>query len=92
MGRRSRGYVRIVGPNIARAIETDAVTCNHCNAIVETHDRITGKALSSVLVHCHGCDKHICVKCAEQPKCVPLEKKIEQIEASARLRAQIGVP
>jgi cytidine deaminase len=90
MGRRSRGYARIFDPARPRAVEMDTTTCAHCNGIVHMHDA-NGKALSGVLVHCHQCDSNICVPCAECARCSPFEKKLEQFEASARLRAQIGV-
>ena len=85
MSRRSRGYARIFDPALARPIEMDTTRCNHCGAIVHMHDR-QGRALSGVLVHCHGCDRPICIRCAETPKCVPLEKRIEAMEARDRFR------
>lgn len=84
-----RGYAVIGDLAHDRVREADTCTCNHCNAIVMMHDR-QGKPRANVLVHCHGCDRHICVRCAETPKCVPLEKRIEMIESRARLRAAIG--
>ena len=86
---RPRGYAVISDPALARPIERDTVTCNHCNAIVFCHDK-QGRALHGVLVHCHGCGREICVKCAEQPKCTPLEKRLALIESRARLRSAVG--
>lgn len=91
MGSRSTGYARILDPALPRALESDTTTCAHCNGIVHMHDLKTGTALNNVLVHCHQCDRHICVPCAEKAKCTPFEKKLEAIEARARLRAAIGV-
>ena len=85
MSRRSRGYARIFDPALAKPIERDTMTCGHCNAVVHMHD-LNGTPLSGVLVHCHGCDRHVCVRCAETPKCVPLEKRLEAMEARERLR------
>lgn len=90
MTARRRGYARIYDPERPYPIEMDTTTCNHCNAVVHMHDR-DGKALSGVLVHCHGCDKHICVPCAEQARCMTIEQRIERMEARGRLLAAMGI-
>lgn len=82
------GYARIVSDGKVIA-EAATVTCAHCQRIVHMHDR-AGRARQGVLVHCYQCDADTCVPCAETGRCTPFEKRLEQIEARARLRAQIG--
>lgn len=85
-----RGYARVLDPALGKPQEADTVTCAHCQRIVHMHDLKTGKRLSGVLVHCHGCDRAVCVPCAEQAKCVMIEQRVERIEARGRLLAAMG--
>lgn len=84
-----RGYAVMNDPALARPVERDTVTCNHCQRVVFVHDK-AGRALHGVLVHCHQCDANVCVPCAERARCAPFDKRLEQIEARSRLRAKIG--
>ncbi len=92
MSRHSLGYAREVDRFDGKVLaESDTITCEHCNCVVHMHDRKTGQKLNNVLVHCKQCDKYICVPCAEKARCAPFEKKLEELDARARLFAAIGV-
>lgn len=88
MSARANGYAVIVDPDARHALESDTVTCSHCQRIVALHDK--GRRLESVVVHCHQCDKYICVPCAESARCEPFEKKLEELEGRSRLFAAAG--
>ena len=87
---RANGSLIITDPNAPHALEADTYTCAHCNSIIVLHDR-NGARLNGVAVHCYQCDSLMCVRCAEQMRCTPFEKKLEAIEARDRLRAAAGL-
>jgi hypothetical protein len=86
---RANGSLLIVDPNAPRAREADTSTCSHCQRVIVLHDE-QGKRRENVAVHCHGCDKVICVPCAETARCEPFERKLEAIEGRSRLFAALG--
>lgn len=87
---RANGSLIITDPNVRRARESDTATCSHCQRIIMLHDA-HGARRANVAVHCHGCDKIICVPCAETARCEPFEKKLEAIEGRARFHRSVGV-
>lgn len=83
-----RGLIRIVDPELPRALESDTITCSHCQRVVALHER-DGRRKDGVTVHCHCCNCLTCVPCAETGRCEPFERKLEVLEARARLRAAV---
>ena len=84
------GLIRILDPELPHALESDTITCSHCQRVVALHER-DGRRKSGVAVHCHGCDRLVCVPCAETGRCEPFERQLEVIESRARLRAAAEV-
>lgn len=61
-------------------IERETFTCAHCNTV---HVVLPKHRPEDVGGMCRLCDALICPRCVAGP-CVPFEKKLERIEASAR--------
>lgn len=93
------GYATIVDPTSSRTVEMDTITCAHCQRLVFLHDT-TGRRKRAEDVNagkhdpggfCRCCKSNICGPCADKGTCTPFMKKIEAIEARARLMCAIGV-
>jgi len=80
---RALGFIEIVGPEGRREIET--FTCCHCGNLFDVPP-----PTATEVGFCSRCVARECLGCARKNKCVPFEKKLEAMEARARLRASIG--
>ena len=86
------GYLHVFTPETTTE-EHDTFTCHHCNAVVVC-DAPPAPPKGGF---CLQCMSKICDKCearpwaAENGKCVPFEKRLEQIEQRGRMLAAIGV-
>lgn len=89
---RNPGGFRIVTEPGKAAVENDTFTCAHGNEIVIVPP---GIAKQTVGAYCRACGKHICEKCAREMdrtlKCVPFERRLEQMEDRRRFRRNLGV-
>jgi len=93
------GYVTCVGGY--QDLEHDSIICGHCNRIVLVKAgsastvyvfyQLTGPPKEEPGAHCAICDKPICLTCYDKRVCLPLMKKIEQMEARGRLLKAVGV-
>lgn len=95
---RPQGYVSVVGFS---QIEHDTITCGHCNQIV----LVKPGSASTVYVlpqmdappkeepgaMCRQCMRPVCLTCHAHGRCLPLELRIEQMEARGRLLKAVGV-
>jgi hypothetical protein len=59
--------------------ETDTFTCSHCNSIQFIH-KVEGMAKSDPGGFCRACTKSICGPCVDINRCIPYEKKMEELE------------
>lgn len=77
------------GPGTTR----DLIGCAHCRMQIEVTP--PKGAESFRLDRCGQCHATICPKCAaelaQSMKCAPFEKRLERVEAQARLREAAGV-
>lgn len=60
----------------------ETYTCCHCNGHVEFKDNM---GLNRPPAMCGVEKKPVCPRCHARGNCVPLERKLERIEARARL-------
>lgn len=67
--------------------ERDTITCAHCQRLVFVRAKEDPSSLGGF---CRLCMRHLCAPCADEGSCTPFEKKLEQMEASARLRRAVG--
>ena len=81
---RPGGYARIDDPGRAPS-ECDTFTCAHCNRVTHVNARARPEDIGGLCKQCMGL---ICPACVGQA-CIPFLKRLEQMEASARLRAQL---
>ena len=80
---RNPGGFAVVSDSAGRTVaEWDTFTCGHCNRIVRVRPRATPEQLGGV---CRMCMKHTCPGCDARGVCTPFEKRLEAIEARARL-------
>jgi hypothetical protein len=96
---RPHGYVTVYGER--GLIEHDSITCGHCNRIVFVKPgsastvyvlpQLTGPPLETPGAMCHVCMRAVCLSCHEEGRCLPLERRIEQMEARGRMLKAAGV-
>lgn len=84
--RNAGGYLLVTGPD--GKVEHDTFTCAHCQRVVLVKVKAPASDCGG---WCGRCAKCICPSCAAKPGCTPFEKKLERIEARARLLAAVGV-
>jgi len=82
---RATGYATWTGEGGLQK-EQDTFTCVHCNSIVFVQPF---QAASDAGGWCMNCSKPICATCADDGRCTPFLRKIEEIEARDRLHRQI---
>ena len=84
--RNAQGVGIITGPN-GQKTEIDTFTCCHCNSIVHVPTGSKPDDFGSWCTMCHAmhCSRNGC------QTCVPFEKKMERLEASARARRSYGL-
>lgn len=98
--RKPQGCVTVY-TDTGRTIEHDSIICGHCNQIVlvkpGTADtvyyipQLHGPAKEEPGAFCRQCMSSICLRCAAEGRCQPLELRIEQMEARGRfLKAVAG--
>lgn len=82
------GYMIITDPDARGgvALECDTVRCAHCQRIVPIKP---GASASDAGGFCMRCAAAICGPCADHGKCVPFERKLEQMERRDRLLRSI---
>lgn len=84
--RNPQGYATWTTPE--RTVERDSFTCHHCGRITIVPPKADPANLGGLCKQCMGL---ICPRCTTDPRCVPLLKRIEQMEARDRLRRAVGV-
>jgi hypothetical protein len=72
-------------------VESDSITCGHCNRIVLVPPMCKPQDMTYAL--CWGCRRHICLACdterARTMTCDVIEKKLERWEANDRFRREL---
>lgn len=81
-----QGYATVTTPD--GLIERDTYTCSHCDHIVHVKPRQDPSEMGGF---CRVCMKNICKRCAGNPDCTPLLKRIEEIERRDRLCRAAGI-
>ena len=98
---RPQGYLLVSGPG--EHIEYDTITCSHCNGVVIVKpgtaattylikDQFSGLTNEEPGAACRVCMKAVCLRCCDSTGgCVVWERKMERMEARARLLRSVGV-
>jgi hypothetical protein len=96
---RPQGYVTIVSPE--HHVERDSITCGHCNRIVLVKPggastvyllpQVQGPDKEEPGAFCRQCMRAICLACCDAGVCVPLMRRIEEMEARGRMFAAAGL-
>jgi hypothetical protein len=97
--RNSQGYVTIVLPEAL--VERDTITCGHCNQIVLVKPgtastvylfpQLEGPDKEEAGACCRQCMRSVCLRCHREGICLPMLKRIEQMEARGRLLRSVGL-
>lgn len=97
--RRPQGYATVVGESVF--IEHDSISCGHCNQIVfvkpgmgstvYVFPQLEGPAKEEAGAMCRQCMRAICLTCYAKGRCLPLERRIEQMEAKGRRLKAMGL-
>jgi hypothetical protein len=82
---RPRGYAYLSDPE-AGVKEWDTITCAHCNRVTHVQARQRPEDIGGLCKQCMGL---ICPRCVGEP-CVPFLKRLDEMEARARVRAAIA--
>lgn len=95
------GYVTITDPD-RPLVEYDTVTCCHCGRLIFLKP---GTAQTTYLVPdnqglwkeeagagCWSCQKPVCLACEALGTCMPLERRLEQMEGRRLTGRLIAVP
>lgn len=92
--RRGTGVGVVTDPALGRAQEMDTFTCAHCQTIVFLHER-DGSRKADQGGFCVPCFKPVCGPCADNGRCTPFERKLEQYERRTieerRLARELGI-
>jgi hypothetical protein len=96
--RQPHGYLVSTDPDPIKSkgqravVEQNTLTCGHCGSLVVVPAMCKPEDMPYDL--CWGCRRNICAKCTgirnQTLKCDVIENKLERMEASARLRRDIG--
>jgi hypothetical protein len=94
---RSDGYAILVDPDQGQPIEWDTAACGHCERVIFTKPNqaatvylvqhpITGAFLGEEAgAFCRVCMRPVCLPCHAVGRCVPWERRLDAMEARARL-------
>ena len=83
---RQQGAAFLTSPE-GRTVEMSTYTCAHCNSVHRLQNHLGQKLDPGGF--CMQCFSQICKTCADDGRCTPFEKKLEQMEASGRLLKSI---
>lgn len=85
---RPQGQVTVVSPYTI--IERDTCVCGHCNTIILVKPLTASTVYLFPQVHgpdkeepgacCRVCMRAVCLRCHDDGRCLPLERRIEQME------------
>lgn len=81
--RKQEGEFTVFSPTGQTSFNT--LTCVHCNSIVIVKDKLA----SELGGFCRNCMGHTCARPKCNARCIPFEKKLEQMEARDRLRQTV---
>lgn len=82
---RPGGYAQIVDPE-GPLREYDTFTCAHCNRVTHVKARARPEDVGGLCKQCMGL---VCAACVGEA-CVPFLKRLDQMEARARFRAELA--
>jgi hypothetical protein len=98
--RKPQGYLTIVLPD-APVVERDTAVCGHCNQIIFVKPgtaltvyltpQVQGPDKEEMGASCRQCMRHVCLTCHADGRCIPLERRIERMEARGRFLASVGL-
>lgn len=83
---RPGGYGQLIDP-VNGVSEHDTFTCCHCNKVVMVKPKASMEEFGGF---CTLCFKPTCPRCEAVGTCTPFEKKLEEAEAKARFRCEVG--
>ena len=72
-----------------KTVTRDTFSCCHCNAVVFVKPKADPSEMGGF---CRLCMKHVCKKCEALGKCVPFERRLEEIERRGKLLEAAGIP
>lgn len=100
MPRTSHGYLVVTDPH-APLRERDTLACRHCQRVIEVKP---GTAATVYLIpdargayheesgaFCRNCMGPVCLPCDVDGRCLPFERRLEQMEARDRLVRAAGL-
>ena len=68
-------------------VEIQTFTCCHCNGIVMVEHKAGAHGSGGF---CGQCFAPTCLRCAQNGRCTPFERKLERMESRARLLDAVG--
>ena len=91
--RNPHGYLTVVGER--ESFERDTITCGHCNKVVLVKPgtastvylipRPDGSWIEEAGAGCSVCGSPVCLPCHDDGLCLPIEKRLEIMEAEAKI-------
>jgi hypothetical protein len=97
--RKPQGYATVTGD--FRPQEYDTMSCGHCNKIVMVKagtgstvyilPQLVGPHKEEPGACCRVCMRGVCLQCDDLGRCLPLERKIEQMESRNKFLQSVGV-
>lgn len=79
--RSQQGAALLTTPD-GRTVEMSTITCAHCNSVHRLVDQLGRKLDPGGF--CMQCFQPICRGCADDGRCTPFEKRLQQMEARGR--------
>lgn len=91
-----QGYATFTGDTI---VERDTITCGHCQMLVFVKPR-TASTIYLIPqfqapdkeepgAMCRVCMRAVCLKCHDDGRCTPFERRIEEMEHKRRMIEQV---
>lgn len=97
--RKPQGYATVTGDFSIK--EFDTISCGHCNRVVMVKPgtgstvylfpQLIGPMKEEAGASCRVCMTAVCLKCHDLGSCLPLERKIEEMEARGRMWESMGL-
>lgn len=96
---RPHGQITVTGDSSIK--EHDTISCGHCNRIVlvkagtgstvYVFPQMEGPNKEEAGASCHVCMRSICLTCCDLGVCLPLERRIEEMESKGRFLKSVGI-
>lgn len=96
---RPQGQITVTGEDTL--LERDTLSCGHCTAIVMVKPgtfattyylpNLIGPPTEVPGAMCRVCMRPVCLTCHGEGRCLPFERRIEQMEARGRMLRSAGL-